>query len=743
MTAFDYRPKDGSDPQGRIRVYFTCHPADFELYFDRICTDILKTHDCVIYYTKDLSREIPQEEAESTLGATSLFVIPVTLKLLCTPNRAMDSDLAYAKRHGIPILPFLMEAGEDVDEHYRRPEKFGTMQYVNPISVDATEISYRDKLKKYLDGVLIKSELCKEVKAAFYAQIFLSYRKKDREYANRLMRLIHDIPECRALSIWYDEFIVFGEDWRENIWTAMKNSALFTVLVTPNLLEDQNFVMWEEYPRAEKSEMEILPVELGGIDLPTREVLSKRFDPNSILTPEDAAFRDRLIATVAAEIAKRSDCDQRHNFLIGLAYLEGIGVELDRARGIALITEAAEAGVVEAIEKMIALYDTRNVADYMRWREKLLRYCREHYDERDERTLAAMEALAETYADLQSDDDAAALIRERAAIECRDLAEDDPNCIAAKVDLLRWNYFRGSSHYAGAGTEGLLLKQIKSQDCKVSPKLLQSLRELVDVMELADALPCAIMWERASLALKRRTLAPNDEEIPASELRLAELLARAESPEAIGAMEEAWLAYRDVCGPRSEKTLTVQVRLGKLYCNAGEYARGRELIEQTCAIASDVWDPDHPLVVDARYQLACVDLYTGNPEAAIDALGEIYEWRKKHLGAAHFKAVTCCIAFCRACYLLGKYAEAIRSLKAVSEITERLAGTSEDESWVDRCVEINTCLVDCHLALSEYAQAYACQRLVCMHVYRKYEDSEEHQAAECRLREIRRLMTES
>ena len=53
------------DTHGKPRVYFTCHPADFNRSFygderscfNRICDDILffRQVDCVIYYTSDMS----------------------------------------------------------------------------------------------------------------------------------------------------------------------------------------------------------------------------------------------------------------------------------------------------------------------------------------------------------------------------------------------------------------------------------------------------------------------------------------------------------------------------------------------------------------------------------------------------------------------------------------------------------------------------------------------------------------
>ena len=67
--------------------------------------------------------------------------------------------------------------------------------------------------------------MAKRVRAAFDAYIFLSYRKKDRKYANELMRLIHSNPECRDIAIWFDEFLTPGESFKENIEKILDRSS--------------------------------------------------------------------------------------------------------------------------------------------------------------------------------------------------------------------------------------------------------------------------------------------------------------------------------------------------------------------------------------------------------------------------------------------------------------------------------------------------------------------------------------
>ena len=358
MATFLYKTRGNSSPERKPRVFFTCHPDDFSKYFEKICEDIFKTHDCAIFYTEDLNEEFEEKYKESDLGQMNLFVIPVTFKLLSQPNRAMDSDFRYAKEKYIPVLPIMMEPG--LDELYSQNDKFGELQYLNPFAHDLTAISYEEKLKKYLESVLISDEMAERIRKAFDAYIFMSYRKKDRHYANELMKMIHSHPEFRDIAIWYDEFLTPGESFRENIERMMKDSKLFTLLVTPNLLEyidgQPNYVMAHEYPDAKKAGMDILPTEMEETD---KDELCSKFDgiPECVRPDKDEAFKKRLADTLSRIAVSENNDDPEHNFLIGLAYFEGIDVEVNRERGIELITSAAENNLEQAMLKIFDIYN--------------------------------------------------------------------------------------------------------------------------------------------------------------------------------------------------------------------------------------------------------------------------------------------------------------------------------------------------------------------------------------------------
>ena len=434
MAAFLYKTKGGADPKGKPRVYFTCHPEDFEAYFTKIWEDISATHDVALYYTADMTQTLDPEHLETDLGQMNLVVVPVTWKLLSQPNRAMDADIAYARQENVPILPIMMEQG--LDALYSKPEKFGKRQYLAPFASDLTAIRYEEKLKKHLESVLISDEMAKRVRAAFDAYIFLSYRKKDRKYANELMKLIHKNPEFRDIAIWYDEFLTPGESFAENIKRALENSKIFALLVTPNILEETdgkpNFVMAEEYPAAIKAEKAVLPAEMVKTD---HDVLADKFPhiPDCADPQDEAAFKDRLLQSLQRIAISANNDDPEHNFLIGLAYLEGIDVEVNRDRGIEMITIAAEANLPEAMEKLYDIYrENLSFGSEIEWAERIVDYYSDRYGEEHPDTLTALYNLA-----LAKDrfEDVLALKEKVCDLRCKVLGEEHSDTLTSLSDL--------------------------------------------------------------------------------------------------------------------------------------------------------------------------------------------------------------------------------------------------------------------------------------------------------------------
>lgn len=374
-----YKTRGNRSPQGKPRVYFCCHPADFDRCFTPISDEILAKQDCSIWYDAEPETAYDNEEFRMDLGQMQLFVVPVTTRFLCEPNRGRDVEFAFAVDCQIPILPLMQEGG--LEELFN--ETCGNLQTLNKYNRDRMAISYDEKLEKFLASVLVGDELAGRIRSAFEAYIFLSYRKMDRRYAQELMRLIHENEFCRDIAIWYDEFLTPGEDFNETIRNALQKSSLFALVVTPNILRpnamnEDNFVMKTEYPMAQAEGKPVFPAEIRTTN---KHQLREKFPglpgcADARIAHDEEAFADALQGAVEKMNLPKGDASPEKDYLIGLAYLSGVDMEVDRERAVARIRAAADAGYTEAMEKMVSMYRTgegvkRDYRTAIEWQEKL------------------------------------------------------------------------------------------------------------------------------------------------------------------------------------------------------------------------------------------------------------------------------------------------------------------------------------------------------------------------------------
>lgn len=357
----NYKTRDDVLPNGKPRVFFCSTEEDYRLYFDEIVQYIRDTIDCAVYYldySADKENEITYEELFDLLKEMQLVIVPVTSNFLHTSNDAKDKVIPYldGKKR---IIPIILEDREGVPTNDFK-EVFGKRQFLDKTekrdqSADTQE-PFEVKFKRVLKEALIEDELAEEVRAAFDAHIFLSYRKKDRKYAQELMRLIHSDSVCENIAIWYDEFLVPGENYEASIMSAISKCDGFVFSVTNSFTEKDNYVMKHEYPDALKTGNPMIPVNMQNTD---ENELAAHFDG---IEKKLIKFDDKdKVCYVTADSIKNMVHDvksgnPRHAFLLGLAYLDGIDVEVNEEKGEELLEKAANEGVPEAMEKLAQIY---------------------------------------------------------------------------------------------------------------------------------------------------------------------------------------------------------------------------------------------------------------------------------------------------------------------------------------------------------------------------------------------------
>lgn len=372
--------KEGESPLGKPKIFLSCCAADFDQYSEKIFKQLFDICDCAVYYYLP-NDNISLDEHLFNLSRMNLIVIPVTAELLYTSNRTMDCDVMYAKEHNIPILPLVQE--DKLEHAYEN--LLGHLHFLRDDSGNITSMSYKEKLERFLQTVLIKNDIMDEIHNTFRANIFLSYRQKDRAHALKLMSLIHENELLQDVAIWYDEFLTPGVDYDKNILEILKNSDLFLLAITPSILEIPNYVMDIEYPEANHT-IPIIPVELVQTDISKL----KKFYPD-IAVPvngyDKSALSQALLKALEGKLSINSD--PRHDFLMGMAYFQGVGVEKNYQKAIELLEAAAKKNVAEAAEKLATIYSVENTAsaDYDKakfWINQFISIRKAHFETRND-----------------------------------------------------------------------------------------------------------------------------------------------------------------------------------------------------------------------------------------------------------------------------------------------------------------------------------------------------------------------
>ncbi len=683
-NVFQIRTRGGGTPSGKPRVYFTCHPDDFDKYFDKVCKDIFKSHDVAIFYTEDMTAPIPEENREVDLYQMNLFAVPVTFRLMNEPNRAMQEDIAFAKEKGVPILPIMMEPG--LEAVYALDKNFGKRQFLAPFEHDPTAISYEDKLRRYLESLLVSDKLAQRIRKAFDAYIFLSYRKKDRRFANELMRLIHSDPLCRDIAIWYDEFLIPGENFDESIQKALEKSELFTLLVTPSLLEQPNYIMEHEYPAARESGKPILPAEMQQTD--EAALRSCYTDiPAAVSAADENLLRERLLESVRHIAMTENDSDPEHLFLMGLAYIDGIDVEVNRERGLELITRAAEAELPEAMEQLYNYYTEGTVVHFdwnksLYWAERLYQYYLANNGEEDKDMLWWMNAVAYSFSQTGDYRKALELGEKSYALHCKVLGVAHPDTLVSLNNLA--HAYGKTGHWQ----KSLELNE-KAYDlrCEVlgdeNPETLNSLsnlayaygeagnhRKSIELNEKAYGMRCKVLGAEHSDTLFSLSNLAHEYGVAGNHRKSIELNEKAydlrckvlgeEHPDTLASLNNLALAYSEtdnrqkvlelnekayamfcsVLGEEHPDTLTSLNNLAHAYGKTGHWQKARELKEKLYTLCCQVLGEKNPLTMTSLGNLAYEYGKSGNRQKEIELTEKVYALRREVLGAEHSDTLT-------------------------------------------------------------------------------------------------------
>ncbi|MBE5848485.1 MAG: toll/interleukin-1 receptor domain-containing protein [Lachnospiraceae bacterium] len=357
--------RGNTTPQGKGKVFIAISESDKERWLEKIKNDILDQSNVAVYYfEKEADEEaVDEDEIKELIASMNFVVFPITHNFVESEYEiSRDIILPFVKGR-IAYSPIMLD--ENLLDEYNKIKEFENIQFLDPYEYykkGDNEIAYEYKLRSRLNEIFGDDLDRENIDKAFRAQVFLSYRKIDRVEAQRLMELLHNDPECEDIAIWYDEFLVPGEDFNDSIKSAMEDSDIIALNVTGNLLEEPNYVMAEEYPSAFKQGKPILPVEMADTD---KNRLKEKYEgiENNFISLDShenvAPELRRLLEKIKGELKEKKEYSleaSEKGYYLGLAYLIGYKTEQNADRGKSYLEQSANSGLVKAMKRLANAY---------------------------------------------------------------------------------------------------------------------------------------------------------------------------------------------------------------------------------------------------------------------------------------------------------------------------------------------------------------------------------------------------
>ena len=389
MAALIHLTKADSSTYGKPRVFISFRADDKDGLVKELCNDILAAHNCALFMYEDGILPEDERKLEIELGQMQLFVLVCSKSYLSPSFTEKKKAVAFALDHGIPVLPVILSPRVSSDFN-QMCEEMGleSIHCLNRNSFAGDDEAYREKLKEHLEYFLVDDDSISEIRNSFRACIFLSYRKVDREYALTLIRRIHNLPDFYDVSVWYDDYLIPGRSYEEEIFAAMEKSDLFVLAVTDNITAinargEENYVVRKEYPEAVKRGKKIIGAELSD---PDKSAMMIKFSP----VPECFnAYDDLLLSRALSPLDdKPGQTGPLHDYYIGLAYLTGLGVEVNADKAYKLILSAAQSGIEDAMDRLVRMFRMgmavrKDHTEAIKWQCELVRLARERVNAED------------------------------------------------------------------------------------------------------------------------------------------------------------------------------------------------------------------------------------------------------------------------------------------------------------------------------------------------------------------------
>ncbi|MBQ9994119.1 MAG: sel1 repeat family protein [Clostridia bacterium] len=344
-----YKTFDGTAPIGRQNIYLCCCGEDVHHLSD-ITADIFSCRNartCAVWYDNTPDKDSSTDELMRNLLNMHLIMLVVTDNLLKKYSDAFRHQLRIIREQNIPLLPLIL-SGCDIGE-YRF--KFDDYNDDSCLMTDS-EVYLHDldhRLKILLGGATVAQTIRDRHTPA---SIYISYPYRSGEHMRRLMTDIHNIDGLRDVSMHYSNLLLRSHYFDTRHARFIDKSDAYLMVVAPSVTGENYDAIKDSFSYAQRIGKPILPIEMVST---RRRRLERHFRRIPQCIQYDAPFE--LEDELRDALGRVSvDDSPEHRFYIGMAYLYGIDMEIDRDRAIQLITSAASDEYLPAVRQMVEMH---------------------------------------------------------------------------------------------------------------------------------------------------------------------------------------------------------------------------------------------------------------------------------------------------------------------------------------------------------------------------------------------------
>lgn len=329
-------------------VLIICHPQQIPYYLSQV-KDFIWERFVNITLWQTNSEIGDRNQFLKEVDQMDAVICFITELLVSTPNEIGDDLLPAIIEKKCPFLPIV--DGENLEQTFN--QKYGHLHFAK-----CTRTIRFDMIEKFIKGLPSSEEKRNQWFELSYRDIehfsqsyFISYRKADGNYIDYLQHRIHKEPSFVDTQLWYDSYLAPGENFDENLMKIIKKCVAVILVITPHLLEPDNYVLRIEIPFAKECGKPVIGILMEETDL---KAIRDLYGVEKIYKLDEwFSFTDILLD--AGISIPDANSYPRHLFGLATAYIDGNEVECNMKIACELLYQAIQYKYLAAYEKLIRI----------------------------------------------------------------------------------------------------------------------------------------------------------------------------------------------------------------------------------------------------------------------------------------------------------------------------------------------------------------------------------------------------